>query len=77
MREFPCWMIMNCDNHTCVARRHCDQECWELARESEDYRPEFNVCADCLVLVLKTGKVPLSQPDLALIAGGRGCPLAR
>jgi len=77
MRELPCWTIMNCENHTCAARLRTDRECWELARESEDYRAEFNVCADCLVFVLKTGAQPLSPPDLALIAHGRRCPLAR
>lgn len=76
MRELPCWVIMHCHNNDCAARQQTDKDCWELARESEDYRPEFNVCSDCLVLVLKTGKVPLSPPDLARIAHDRCCPLA-
>lgn len=77
MKELPCWAIMNCDNQTCAARQHHGKECWEIVRELEDYRAEFNICPDCLVSVLKQGSLPFFLPDMAKIAGERGCPLAR
>ncbi len=76
MKELPCWTIMNCENQTCVARRHHAKECWEIVLGLEDYRSEFNICQDCLVHVLKTQALPFSPRDLSRMANGRSCPLA-
>lgn len=76
MKELPCWTIMNCDNQTCAARYN-HGACWELAQGLEDHRAEFNICADCLVHVLKTGGLLLSAQDLSAMPSGRACPLGR
>lgn len=76
MKELPCWTIMNCDNAACVARRHPDKKCWELAMELADYRADYSICPDCLVYVLKNGSLSFSPQDLDQIALGRRCPLA-
>ena len=76
MKELPCWSIMNCEDQTCAARHQPTENCWEIARDSEDYRAEFNVCHDCLVSVLKTGSLPFSTNEISLMANGRSCPLA-
>lgn len=76
MKELPCWTIMNCVNLSCAARKPRAKECWEVAREQDDHRAEFNICPDCLVYVLKNESLAFTPLDLALMASGRSCPLA-
>jgi hypothetical protein len=76
MKNLACWEIMNCHDGSCVARAMPEKECWEIVIELEDYRTEFNICADCLVYVLKNGSVTLSDQDIAVMASNKACVLA-
>jgi hypothetical protein len=77
MKKIPCWTIMNCTNPHCIARDHQAQECWEIARNSEDHRPEFNICSDCLVHVLNTGGMPFTPREMRTLGSTRACVLGR
>lgn len=60
--EWHCWEIMNCDeSEDCLARKHPNIPCWELANEMGDYRRFCNICRDCIVFVLKTNLAVLSE----------------
>jgi len=77
--EIPCWTIMNCTKQNCIARESQAFECWELAWASEDHRAEFNICADCVVRVVRTGHpLSFSLPVMAgHVASSPSCPLSR
>lgn len=78
MKELPCWTIMSCGNQTCAARRYYpQQQCWEIVHELEDYRAEFNVCADCLVYVLKTDRLAIPAHHHLHHCTTHTCPLSR
>ena len=77
MKKLTCWEIMNCHDESCVARVTDDKECWEIVASLEDYRAEFDVCADCLVYVLKTGSISLSDQEIQIMAANKSCVLAR
>ena len=76
MKNLTCWEIMACHDEDCVARTMPEKECWEIVVDLEDYRAEFNICADCLVYVLKNGSVVLSDQDIAVMAEKKSCVLA-
>lgn len=76
MKDLACWDIMNCHDESCVARKTVGKECWEIVTELEDYRAEFDVCADCLVYVLKTGRIELSEHEVAVMAASKSCVLS-
>lgn len=76
MKNFTCWEIMNCHDEACVARTMPEKECWEIVAGLEDYRAEFNICADCLVYVLKTGHITLSEQEISVMAASKSCVLA-
>nr|MBF0221081.1 hypothetical protein [Desulfobulbaceae bacterium] len=76
MKNLACWDIMNCHDESCVVRGMVDKECWEIVAELEDYRAEFDVCADCLVYVLKTGSITLSDQEVAVMAASKSCVLS-
>ncbi len=77
MNKIPCWTIMNCTNVTCCARAPLAPECWEIAQVSEDHRPEFNICSDCLVHVLNTGGMPFTPREMRTLGTARACVLGR
>lgn len=77
MKDMTCWDIMNCHDEGCVARTNPDVACWELVRQLEDYRAEFDICSDCLVFVVKTGALDLTESEVAAMAAQRNnCLLA-
>jgi len=76
MKNLACWEIMNCHDEACVARTMPEKECWEIVAELEDYRAGFNICADCLVYVVKSGSVVLSDQEIAVMATNKACVLA-
>ncbi len=67
---------MNCHDQSCIARKMPHKECWEIVIELEDYRAEFDVCADCLVYVVKNGSVTLSDEEMVVMAKNKSCVLA-
>jgi len=74
VKDLSCWEIMNCQGpDDCPARLHPDKNCWELIQEMEDYRAEFNICRDCLVYVVKTGALLLSDQEMHEIAQEKCC----
>ena len=77
MEDLPCWEIMKCKDDECVARERTDVSCWEIVRELGDYRAGFDVCKDCLVYVLKTGSLNLSEQEIATMSNIKTCVLAR
>ena len=76
MEDLPCWEIMKCKDKECVARNRIDTACWEIVRELGDYRASFDVCKDCLVYVLKTGSLNLSDQEVATMNNIKTCVLA-
>jgi hypothetical protein len=66
--DWPCWEIMKCEGtEDCPARKHPDQNCWEIAREMDDYRKAFNICKDCVVYMLKADNSVLSKQEMQTI----------
>jgi len=60
-----CWEIMQCENSDdCPAKKNPAKPCWEIAHDSGDYRSVNNICRDCIVQVLKTGKAVLSKHEI-------------
>jgi len=78
LKDLACWEIMHCDGSvTCPARQNPDRPCWEIVRDLEDHRAEFDICGDCLVFVVKSAQGRLSRSEVDAIATHRGiCPLA-
>lgn len=77
MKDMTCWEIMNCHNERCVARSQPDVACWEMVKQLADYRAEFDICSDCLVYVVKTGTLHLTEGEVAALAAQRNnCLLA-
>ena len=62
--EWPCWDIMKCQGtESCPAREQLHKDCWEIARELDDYRSAFKICQDCIVYMLKNGNTVLSDKE--------------
>ena len=60
--DWHCWEIMNCDeSEECLAKKHPETPCWELANEIGDYRRFCSICQDCIVFVLKKNLAVLSD----------------
>lgn len=76
MEDLPCWEIMKCNDEHCLARKSSSKACWEIVRELGDYRAGFDVCKDCLVYVLKTGSLHLSDQEMEAMASSKNCVLA-
>jgi hypothetical protein len=77
LRERHCWEIMQCQGtESCPARLQPDKACWEIARELDDYRSVCKICQDCLVFVLKNGKIFLPAKEERLPAQQAGCKRA-
>ena len=77
-RDWPCWEIMQCEGtDDCPARKHPNQDCWEIASEMDDYRKAFNICKDCVVYMLKVENTVLSEQEMLNIFKHKGdCALA-
>ena len=73
-----CWEIMQCENSDdCPAKMNPGKACWEIARESDDYRKANNICRDCIVYVLKVGSEALSEQEIHKIMEKKvSCKLA-
>jgi hypothetical protein len=76
--DWPCWEIMKCEGtEDCPARKRPDQNCWEIAREMDDYRKAFGICKDCIVYMLKAENGVLSKQEIKAIVEQRSdCALA-
>jgi hypothetical protein len=73
-RELHCWEIIKCrGTEDCPARKHPEKLCWEIAREMNDYRSVFKICQDCVVFMLKNGKIALSEMEIGSLAKCSGC----
>lgn len=66
--DLPCWDIMKCKGtESCPAREQKEKNCWEIARELDDYRSAFKICQDCIVYMLKNGNSVLSDSEVKTI----------
>ena len=66
--EWPCWEIMKCEGtEDCPARKSPGENCWEIAREMDDYRKAFNICKDCVVYMLKAENTVLTELEMQTI----------
>lgn len=76
--DLPCWEIMQCQGtEDCPARKRPMENCWEIAREIDDYRKAFNVCKDCVVYLLKSKDSILSKREIQTIMKHKSdCALA-
>ncbi len=77
-KNWHCWEIMQCKGtDDCPARLNPEIPCWEIARELDDYRSNFNVCKDCLVYLTKNGGAALIELDIQTIMEKKGlCALS-
>lgn len=41
--------------------------CWEMASKVDDFRSAFNICEDCIVIILKNGTTLLSEKQIRSI----------
>lgn len=74
VRELPCWEITKCaSEQNCLCRRQEGQakECWEIARQFDDFRSALNVCKDCLVYISKQESSMLSEEELEKIVSNK------
>ncbi len=67
IQELSCWEIMQCGAEECVARKHPETPCWEVAKELDYFQNAYNVCVDCIVYISKQEPSVLSDRELALI----------
>ena len=76
--QWLCWEITKCAKiEGCLARKHQEVPCWELARELEDYRTILNVCEDCIVYLAHQKNSVLSEEEIRKIMEKKGlCALA-
>ncbi|MFC1843378.1 hypothetical protein ACFLZ5_01135 [Thermodesulfobacteriota bacterium] len=76
--DLPCWEIMQCQGtENCPARKRPAENCWEIAREIDDYRKAFNICKDCVVYLLKSKNTVLSEREMQTIIKHKSeCALA-
>ncbi|KPK00716.1 MAG: hypothetical protein AMJ60_00230 [Desulfobacterales bacterium SG8_35] len=66
--DWPCWEIMNCDkSKKCPAKARPATPCWEIAREMSDYRYILQICADCIVHMIKGERSVLSKKEILSI----------
>ena len=66
--DWPCWEIMNCNaSKKCLAKTRPQTPCWEIAREKSDYRHILQICADCIVHMLKGENTVLSKNEIQSI----------
>jgi len=52
---------------SCPAREQKHKNCWDIARELDDYRSAFKICQDCIVYMLKNGNSVLSDREVKTI----------
>ena len=72
-KDWPCWEIMKCDGtENCPARMHPKKPCWEIVRELDDFRSNFNVCRDCIVYVTKEGAEGILGEEILNILERKG-----
>jgi hypothetical protein len=79
IKELSCWEIMNCsDSENCPAMKNPGRSCWDLVKEMDDYRADFNVCADCIVYMVKSNNIVISAQAIneARAEGQMSCALA-
>ena len=76
--DLHCWEIMQCQGtEDCPARKRPEENCWEIAREIDDYRKAFNVCKDCVVYLLKNKNTVLNDREMhAIMKHKSECALA-
>ena len=76
--EWPCWKIMNCDkSEKCPAKSRPETPCWEIAKESSDYRHNWDICTDCIVHMLRDDNPALTKKEIKLIMNRKeNCVLA-
>gem|GEM_PF-481432 len=65
--EKPCWEIMRCSGSGCVAQRHPETPCWELAETLNYTVSAHGVCRDCIVFVAKQTPSIFTDQELAVI----------
>jgi hypothetical protein len=70
---------MKCEGtENCPARKHPDLNCWEIAREMDDYRKAFDICKDCIVYMLKAEDSVLSKQEMQTIIDRKnGCVMVK
>jgi hypothetical protein len=69
--------IVQQENVPIRTRKRPDQNCWEIAREMDDYRKAFGICKDCIVYMLKAENTVLSKQEIKAIVEQRSdCALA-
>jgi hypothetical protein len=51
----------------CSMQENPEKTCWEMASEVDDFRSAFNICADCIVYILKNGTTLLSEKEIRSI----------
>ena len=49
------------------SKAYQEKPCWEMASEVGDFRSAFNICADCIVYLLKNGTTLLSEKQICSI----------
>ena len=76
--NWTCWGITNCkESEECLARKHPDRPCWEIASEVGDHRSAGDICEDCIVHILKANTAALSESEIqSIIAHKTECVLA-
>jgi len=43
--------------------------CWEIANELGDFRSAFNICEDCIVFILRSETIILSEKEVLSLEG--------
>ena len=70
--DWACWEIMKCDeSKKCPAKTQPETPCWELAREKSDYRYILEICADCIVHILKGDNAVLNKNEIESIMANK------
>ena len=65
--EKPCWEIMRCSGGGCVAQRHPETPCWELAKTLNYTVSAHGVCQDCIVFIAKHSPPIFTDQELTTI----------
>ena len=45
-------------------KKYPEKPCWEMASDVGDFRSAFNICADCIVFLLRNGTSLLSEEQI-------------
>ena len=70
--NMKCWVIINCDNLDCLARREPETPCWKIAKRVEAFRDVSNTCRDCIVYLAQKETSVLSKKEIQEILSHRG-----